>query len=125
MDIIKQIFTWWNSQTLGTRLFTWWNGVYVGKDEIGNLFYESKDTKRRWVIFKNDMDASVISADWHGWLHHTFDKKPSSQTSPRNKWEKPHLKNNTGSSAAYHPLGKNRKKTSNFQDYEAWYPSND
>ena len=125
MEILKQIFTWWNSQTLGTRLFTWWNGVYVGEDEMGNSFYESKDTKRRWVIFKKDIDASLISAEWHGWLHHTFRNIPSTNPSKRSSWEKPHAPNNTGSTAAYHPLGDNRNKTNNYEDYEAWNPPND
>jgi NADH:ubiquinone oxidoreductase subunit len=125
MELLKQIFTWWNSQTLGTRLHTWWRGTYVGVDNIGNLFYESDNSKRRWVIFNKDIDSSVISGEWHGWLHHTVHLAPTSQAPIRKSWEKPHMKNKTGSQFAYHPLGKNRITSGFYSDYEAWSPEND
>ena len=125
MELLKQLFTWWNSQTLGTRFHTWRKGVYVGSDNIGNLFYESDNSKRRWVIFNKDIDASVVSAEWHGWLHHTVNLVPSSEKPFRKSWEKPHSENKTGSKFAYHPLGENRAKVGNFADYEAWSPEND
>lgn len=125
MELLKQIFTWWNSQTLGTRLHTWRNGYYVGSDSTGNLFYQSKNGERRWVIFNNDIDASVIPSEWHGWLHHTVKLAPTVKMPIRKKWEKPHMVNNTGSQLAYHPLGKNRNSTINYNDYEAWLPKND
>lgn len=125
MKFLKQIFTWWNSQTIGTRLFTWRNGILVGTDEKGNLFYESTDLKRRWVIFKKDVEASSVSAEWHGWLHHTVLAVPCSEKKIRKSWEKPHLENRTGSELAYHPLGNNRTKKVNYTDYEAWLPYND
>ena len=43
LTLFKQIFTWWNHQTLGTRLHTFLKGKFVGKDENGNKYYESKD----------------------------------------------------------------------------------
>ena len=36
------IFTWWNKQTIGTFLKTLFFGTYVGKDEYGNKYYNSK-----------------------------------------------------------------------------------
>ena len=36
----KIIFTWWNSQTLGTFLKTLFFGKYVGQDEYGNKYYK-------------------------------------------------------------------------------------
>ena len=125
LKFLKRIFTWWNSQTLGTMIFTWREGVFVGSDELGNSYYQSKDSSRRWVIFKNSMDASLVSADWHGWLHHTVSSTPNNQKSLRKVWEKPHQENKTGSQLAYHPLGQNRLKTKNYADYEAWSPEND
>jgi NADH:ubiquinone oxidoreductase subunit len=125
MELLKQIFTWWNSQTLGTRLYTWRRGKYVGSDSSGNLFYESDSRKRRWVIFNKDIDASVISSEWHGWLHHTVNLSPTSNKPVRKKWEKPHLANKTGSEFAYHPLGINRSSNGNYSDYKAWLPDND
>ena len=72
MSLFNELFTWWNGQTLGTRLFTSRKGQKVGEDEQGNIFYETSDSKRRWVIFNGPVEASRVSADWHGWLHHTM-----------------------------------------------------
>lgn len=125
MQFFKQLFTWWNSQTFGTMLYTWRNGRLVGSDDKGNLFYESKSSNRRWVIFKNDIDASTVSAEWHGWLHHTVLMTPDQKKTFRNSWEKPHLSNKTGSVLAYHPLGENRIKRVNYNDFQAWSPNDE
>ena len=125
MKLIKQLFTWWNSQTIGTRIFTWRKGVLVGSDDRGNLFYETLNSGRRWVIFKNSVEASSVSSDWHGWLHHTVSKPPNAEKTDRKVWEKPHQENKTGSEFAYHPLGQKRSNGANYSDYEAWSPEND
>ena len=125
MKFLKQLFTWWHSQTVGTMIYTWRKGVLIGSDDNGNLFYESKKTNRRWVIFNNYVEASSVSSDWHGWLHHTVAKAPNNERKDRKIWEKPHLENRTGSNLAYHPLGKNRIGSNNFCDYEAWSPENE
>ena len=125
MKFLKQLFTWWNSETIGTMIFTWRYGKFVGSDDRGNLFYESKSSHRRWVIYKGNIEASSVSSDWHGWLHHTVSLAPINDESNRKDWEKPHLENKTGSDLAYHPLGKNRINPTNYNDYEAWNPKND
>ena len=125
MKLIKQIFTWWNSQTIGTRIFTWRKGVLVGSDDSGNLFYETLSGTKRWVIFKNSIEASSVSSEWHGWLHFTISSPPSVRKPSRKVWEKPHRENKTGSMGAYHPLGEKRSNTINYTDYEAWSPDND
>ena len=125
MKLLKQIFTWWNYQTIGTMIFTWRKGIFVGSDDRGNMFYEARDSDRRWVIYKNNVEASQVSAEWHGWLHHTVAIAPSIKKPFRNAWEKAHLENRTGSNFAYHPLGKNRIKPVNYKDYEAWSPENE
>lgn len=125
MEFLKQLFTWWNSQTIGTRLYTWRKGKLIGSDDIGNLFYENLKSKRRWVIFKNNIDASYVPSEWHGWLHHTVFLPPTSTKNSRNSWEKPHIENKTGSQLAYHPLGKHRLEAVNHSDYDAWSPENE
>ena len=125
MSILSEIFTWWNGQTVGTRLFTARKGQRVGEDEQGNVFYQTADGKRRWVIFNGVAEASRISPDWHGWMHHTYDKPPTEAPLPRKPWEKPHKANPTGSEGAYHPPGslatpESRPRVSG--DYEAWAP---
>ncbi|MFQ6777015.1 NADH:ubiquinone oxidoreductase subunit NDUFA12 [Cereibacter sphaeroides] len=123
MSILKRAITWWTGQTLGTQLFTWRNGVKVGEDEQGNLFYTSKDGKRRWVIYNGEIEASRIGADWHGWLHNTWDDPPTSKPLAHKPWEKPHVENLTGTAAAYAPPGSIRRTEPVVRrDYEAWQP---
>jgi NADH:ubiquinone oxidoreductase subunit len=115
--------TWWNGQTLNTWLHTARHGVRVGEDEAGNVFYQTKDGKRRWVIFNGEAEASRVSPDWHGWLHHTWDKPPTEAPIRRKAWEKPHVENLTGTPAAYAPPGSLRRPDPVARkDYEAWSP---
>ncbi|MCI4662991.1 MAG: NADH:ubiquinone oxidoreductase subunit NDUFA12 [Neomegalonema sp.] len=126
MSLFSQIFTWWNGQTLGTRLFTAMNGEKVGEDDQGNVYYQTKGGKRRWVIFNGVSEASRVSPDWHGWLHHTYDAPPTEAPLPQKPWEKAHSANMTGTAAAYHPPGsvltpEERPRVSG--DYTAWSPN--
>lgn len=119
------IFTWWNSATFGTMLFTSRKGVKVGEDEQGNVYYQEKGGRRRWVIYKNGpVEASRVPADWHGWLHYTMDDIPSEKPLPTKSWEKEHLPNLTGSADAYMPSGAQAggERASTASDYEAWRP---
>ena len=123
MEFLKRVLTWWNGQTLGTQLYTWRFGTEVGRDEAGNVFYASKDGKRRWVIFNGEAEASRISPEWHGWLHHTWDEPPTRQKLPKKAWEKPHIENLTGTALAYAPRGSIRRvEPAPRRDYEAWTP---
>ena len=45
--MIKQIFTWWHSQTVGTFLYTIFFGKLVGRDESGNKYYENRKKDKR------------------------------------------------------------------------------
>lgn len=123
--ILRDIFTWWNGSTIGTRVWTARKGQPVGEDEQGNRFYQTADGRHRWVIYNGEAEASRVSADWHGWLHHTYDEPPSQRPLPKQRWEKAHLPNLTGTAAAYHPPGSvvtasERPRVSG--DYEAWRP---
>ena len=123
MSLLNRAITWWHGQTLGTQLFTWRNGVRVGEDEAGNVYYTSRDGKRRWVIFNGEIEASRIGTDWHGWLHSTFDEPPTERPFVHKAWEKAHLENQTGSDAAYAPPGSIRRADPVARrDYEAWQP---
>jgi NADH:ubiquinone oxidoreductase subunit len=123
MYFLKRLLTWWNSQTLGTQLFTSRRGVRVGADAQGNVYYQTKDAKRRWVIFNGEMEASRVTPDWHGWLHHTWDQTPEDAPLVHKAWEKPHLENLTGTAAAYAPPGSIRRSAPVAKsDYEAWTP---
>lgn len=125
MNILSQIFTWWNGQTLGTRLFTARSGQLVGEDDRGNKFYQTSDGARRWVIYSGEADASAVSPDWHGWLHHTFAEVPENGELPRKAWEKDHKPNLTGTPRAYNPPGSilvGGQRAATGGDYEAWQP---
>ncbi|WP_193221951.1 NADH:ubiquinone oxidoreductase subunit NDUFA12 [Amylibacter sp. SFDW26] len=123
MDFLKRLFTWWNGQTLNTQIHTWLKGVRVGEDEQGNVFYETRDGKRRWVIFNGEAEASRVSPDWHGWLHHTYKQPPTDKPLIHKSWEKPHQENLTGTANAYAPAGSLRAaKPADRSDYEAWQP---
>ena len=123
LDFLKRTVTWWNGQTLGTQFYTWRKGVHVGEDEAGNQFYETRDGKRRWVVFNGEAEASRVGPEWHGWLHHTFQEPPTQAPLKRKDWEKPHQMNLTGTAAAYVPAGSLRRvEPAARQDYEAWQP---
>ncbi|MDC0736882.1 NADH:ubiquinone oxidoreductase subunit NDUFA12 [Cognatishimia sp. SS12] len=126
MSILKTILsavTWWNGQTLNTRFFTWRKGEKVGEDDQGNVYYRNKDDSKRWVIYNGEAEASRVGADWHGWLHRTFDTPPSEKPLVHKAWEKPHQENLTGTMLAYAPAGSIRVGTPKERsDYEAWQP---
>ena len=123
LNKLLKLVTWWNGATLNTL---WWSsrhGTRVGEDEQGNTFYQTKDGKRRWVIYNGEVEASRVSPDWHGWLHHTFAEPPTDRPLPRKSWEKPHIENLTGTALAYAPKGSiRREEPAPRQDYEAWSP---
>ena len=97
MGILKSILrvaTWWNGSTLNTQLYTWRKGKRVGEDSQGNVYYTSRDGKRRWVMFNGTVEASRIDANWHGWLHHTFKETPTDAPLPH-KAGKSHMSQTT------------------------------
>ena len=48
--MLREIFTWWNGQTLGTRLWTYFSGIPAGVDNQGNKYYHNKKDTKRWSI---------------------------------------------------------------------------
>ena len=129
MYFLKRLLTWWNSQTIGTQIFTARRGQKVGEDAQGNIYYQTADGKKRWVIYNGEIEASRVTPDWHGWLHFTWDQPPSQAPLQHKAWELPHLENLTGTAAAYAPPGSIRSTATVARaaqakrtDYEAWAP---
>jgi NADH:ubiquinone oxidoreductase subunit len=131
MSLFKQLFTWWNGQTVATRFFTWRKGEFVGSDEAGNRYYRAKSAvpqsiaERRWVIYNGVSEASAIPPGWHAWMHHRVDSVPGKSDSSAHPWQKPHLPNLTGTAAAYRPPGSLRSGEGPQRapaDYESWRP---
>ena len=127
---LKQFFTWWNGQTLGTRFHTWRHGKRVGEDEAGNIYYEggtdSDGRVRRWVIYNGYAEATRVPPSWHGWLHHTVDTPPTEESYTPREWQKPHRPNMTGTPAAYRPSGStlaSGQRPKATGDYQPWTPT--
>jgi NADH:ubiquinone oxidoreductase subunit len=125
MSFLRMIFVWWRGATLGTLVTTWTTGRAVGTDQYGNRYYQTKDGKRRWVLYAGTVDASRVPPDWHGWMHHTF-KDPPTVASPIIKpWEKEHVPNLTGTPEAWRPpgsLARGGARPPATGDYQAWQP---
>jgi NADH:ubiquinone oxidoreductase subunit len=131
MSILSEIFSWWGGNTWGTRLFTFRKGRLVGHDELGNTYYVQKSgigplgVPRRWVIYKDGAEASKVSSDWHGWLHHTVDTPPTEELYQAKPWQKPHVMNMTGSPQAWRPKGSilgSSQRPAATGDYKPWKP---
>tara|TARA_B100001029_G_C14613948_1_gene210535 strand:- start:34 stop:390 length:357 start_codon:yes stop_codon:yes gene_type:complete len=113
---LKQIFIWWNRNTIGTFLKTLFFGKFVGSDELGNKYYKSKKDER-WVIYASDIEATKITSDWFLWMHHTINEIPSDNIK-KYKWQKKHNENMSGTSKAYKP--NKIEKNTKFKNYETW-----
>ncbi|MCB2096207.1 MAG: NADH:ubiquinone oxidoreductase subunit NDUFA12 [Parvularculaceae bacterium] len=129
--MLTQLFAWWDSTTYSTELTLLRRGArLVGRDEQGNRYYEERDPsgpdgyKRRWVKYHGVAEASRVTPDWHGWLHHTFDEPPTVAPLKRRAFEQDHLPNMTGTPLAYHPPGSLAQSggPAAQRDYEAWSP---
>lgn len=130
-DVLAKLFSWWSGATIGTLFTVAKRGRLVGTDELGNRYYESRDTqsydgrRRRWVIYDGYAEATKVSPDWHGWLHYTFDEPPTEEALRRQTWEKDHLPNLTGTPLAWRPQGSllsGGRRPEATGDYQAWTP---
>ena len=132
MSFLKQLFTWWNGQTLNTRFYTWMNGEFVGTDEFGNKYYRAKSALAR-------IDQGAPLGDLQrlfGSLGHSarlawLDAPPHrraaepGETIIRREWQKPHIPNQTGTPGAYRPKGSilsGSTPAPRAADYSAWRP---
>ncbi len=116
--MIKQIFIWWERQTIGTLIKTLFFGKFVGKDKYGNKYYKNKKGQR-WVIYSKSIEATKIPNNWYLWMHHTVNEIPlSDNQESRHFWQKDHQENLSGTSKAYTPLKINKKNK--FKKYETW-----
>ena len=131
MGLLGKIFTWWDGATIGTSLWSAMNGEHVGTDAQGNRYFRSKKAKtvegydKRWVMYAGANDASKVPAEWHGWLHHSYDELPESHLAPAKIWEADFTPNATGTVAAYRPKGALESggvRARATGDYEAWTP---
>ncbi len=131
MGVFRELFIWWSGNTLGQRIYTWRKGQLVGEDEFGNRYYQQSsgvgplDVPRRWVIYKDLAEATLVPPDWHGWLHYTEDEPPTVTDYMPHPWQESHQPNHTGTPKAYRPQGSTLstgQRPAATGDYEAWEP---
>ena len=116
--------------TLVTRVMTWLQGERVGTDSFGKCFYQERAKpagrrRRRWLVYKQEDEASRVPPSWHAWLHYTTDQAPGESTGKPPAWQKAHRPNLTGTVAAYRPPGhtlEGGKRAPATGDYEPWRP---
>ena len=135
MGFFGKIFTWWDGATIGTMFNSALSGEKVGSDAQGNAYFRAKKPygkshpfagrERRWVIYNGANDASRVPAEWHGWLHGSFDGVPQSNLPPPRIWEVDYTANATGTASAYLPGGARGARQAATGDYEAWSPEGD
>lgn len=124
--LLKFLFTWWNGNTVGTKLYTYLKGKKVGEDYFGNYFYESRDKRNRWCIYSYQSDASKISPEWNSWLRFITNSCPTDEAMTY-EWQKSFSGNLTGLDGAYKPeilrANKKNEDLDRYQsDYKAWIP---
>ena len=120
--MFREIFTWWNGQTIGTRVWSYFNGIHVGSDEQGNKYYRNTKDTKRWVIYRGIIESTRINPEWTNWLRYTSLSEPIDKE--KYNWQKTHLPNQTGTDDAYDPK-KNETKTNLIEkkdDYNKWSP---
>ena len=119
MNFLKQIFTWWNRQTVGTYIFTLFTGKFAGVDQFGNKYYFNSAGKR-WVIYKNIVESSKIPPEWHLWIHFMSRNAPKDNLK-KFSWQKEHQENLTGTKKAHKLEGSLSSEVKrNNKKYETW-----
>ena len=119
--MIMEIFTWWNKQTIGTRIWSYLNGIPIGEDEYGNRYFSNKNDTKRWVIYKDQIEATTVNPDWNNWLRFTSIQKPKNLK--LHEWQLGHKPNQTGTSKAYIPkTSYSERSDKKKNDYEKWSP---
>ncbi len=134
-SLFSFVFDWWHRAPWGTWIYTFRRGEFVGDDASGNRYFHEKKTpevgryhwerRRRWVIYANLADGSMVPPEWNAWLQHNADVAPTDAPADHT-WEKPHVPNLTGTAAAYRPaghvLGSGARRAASA-DYEPWQPN--
>ena len=130
---LLQFFTWWNGQTLGTRLHTWRYGKQCRPGRIrqrllrGRHGFEGRT--RRWVIY-NGVSGSLDDPARLARLDappRRYRRRPKEDYKPR-EWQKPHQPNLTGTRGRLPAEGLGADATRSGRsvtgDYDAWTPGN-
>ena len=80
MKFLTELFAWWTGNTIGTRLFTWRFGTRVGEDGFGNVYFQTKDGKRRWVLLPRPLRGLARPAGMARLAAYTVDVPPTEES---------------------------------------------
>ena len=116
--------------TIQILLFTALKGTHIGTDNSGNKYYKCVPRKgakleRRWVMYVDKADASLVPPEWHGWLQHQTDIIPGKTNKYRQSWQKPHKPNLSGIEQTYFPSKDTQQEkeiVSASGNYVSWQP---
>ena len=99
------------TNNIGTILYSLLNGKKIGEDNQGNKFYiHKKNNKKKWVLYKKQIDPTNLEIEWHIGLTTTTKDKEIVINKPSFKWQKNKKSNLTGTIDSYHPANKTNKK---------------
>ena len=98
------------TNNIGTILYSLLNGKKVGEDNYGNRFYiHKKNKKKRWVLYKKQIDPTSLEVEWQIWLTKTNQNREIKINKQSFKWQKNKKANLTGSRDSYHPANNSDK----------------
>ena len=95
------------TNSIGTILYSLLNGKKVGEDDQGNKFYiHKKNIKKRWVLYKEQVDPTNLAVKWQIWLTKTDEDNNNEVIINKKsfKWQKNKKANLTGTINSYHPV---------------------
>ena len=100
------------TNNIGTILYSLLNGKKIGEDEQGNKFFiHKKNKKKRWVLYKKQIDPTSLEVKWQIWLTETNTDEELIVNNTNFKWQKNKKANLTGTPTSYHPGSTLDKKT--------------
>lgn len=70
---------------LFTKLYITFFCQMVGKDQLGNRYFQEKQANRsvnprRFVLYSQKVEASSIPQLWHAWMHYVIQDPPLDET---------------------------------------------
>ncbi len=95
---------------------------FIGTDEFGNKYYESRLVKdslndyARYVIYSGINEPSKVPPLWNMWIRHLSDEAPSND-SKLYKWQRSFVPNLTGTKFV-----QSYNNQSNKKNYVPWVP---
>ena len=96
---VLDFLTWWETGDPGNGAVHLAEGRARRRRRLREQVFPGEEPRRarrrRWVLYRGEVEGSKVPAEWHAWLHHTSDEPPS-DPAPRRDWERPHIANLTG-----------------------------